>query len=326
LSTGKHYLITGGAGFIGSHLSEYLIERGNRVTVIDDLSTGSEENLVQVRKEPRFHFIRSRVSECAELERCVSECDIIFHLAAAVGVKLVVERPLYTIHNNLKETEAVLELARKHGKTFLLASTSEVYGKSSKARFAESDDLHIGAPHLGRWSYACSKLMDEFMAMAYWHEYETPVVITRLFNIVGPRQTGRYGMVLPRFVKAALENKPLPVYGDGTQTRCFCHVADTIKLLTQLVDGNPPLGAGEVFNIGTDLEISIAELARKVIALTGSRSEIEFIPYEKAYAPGFQDMMRRKPSVEKVLARTGTRPEIKLDQIILDIAHSMGMR
>jgi UDP-glucose 4-epimerase len=210
--------------------------------------------------------------------------------------------------------------------TCALPISSEVYGKSPSHSFDEADDLRIGNPHLSRWSYACSKLMDEFMAMASWREHGTPVVITRLFNIVGPRQTGRYGMVLPRFVQAALENKPLTVYGDGTQSRCFCHISDNLKALTQLTEGEPPLGVGEVFNIGTDSEISIADLARKVIALTGSKSEIEFIPYDKAYAPGFQDMMRRKPCLKKLLARTGFKPETGLDQIILDIAQSLSPR
>jgi len=220
----------------------------------------------------------------------------------------------------------LLELALHKGATFVQASTSEVYGKSSSSYFNEADDLRIGNPHLSRWSYACSKLMDEFMAMASWREHETPVVIARLFNIVGPRQSGRYGMVLPRFVQAALEGRPLTVYGDGTQSRCFCHISDCIRALTQLVEGEPPLGLGEVFNIGTDSEISIAELARRVIALTGSESEIEFIPYEKAYAPGFQDMLRRRPCLKKLLARTGSKPATSLEQIILDIAHSLGKR
>lgn len=319
----KHYLITGGAGFIGSHLAELLIGQGNHVTIIDDLSTGCEKNLSSILSHPNLTFIHSRVSEYPALESCIQNCDCIFHLAAAVGVKLIIEKPLYSIHNNLKETECVLSLATKYKKIFLLTSTSEVYGNSAKARFSETDDLHIGPPHLCRWSYACSKLMDEFMAMASWREHGTPIVITRLFNIVGPRQTGRYGMVLPRFVKAALSNKPLPVYGDGTQTRCFCHVADTLQAMTRLVEGNPPAGVGDVFNIGTDSEISIADLARRVIALTNSNSQIIFIPYEKAYPPGFQDMMRRKPSVDKVLARTGFKPSIRLDKIILDIAASM---
>ncbi|MDI9401500.1 MAG: NAD-dependent epimerase/dehydratase family protein [Limisphaerales bacterium] len=326
MNTAKTYLITGGAGFIGSHLAEHLLGSGHRVTVIDDLSTGSEENLSAILPHPSFTFIRSRVSECAELEKLVAGSQTVFHLAASVGVKLIIEKPLYSIRNNLQETACILEHACKHKKPFLLASTSEVYGKSSSSYFNEADDLRIGNPHLSRWSYACSKLMDEFMAMASWREHETPVVIARLFNIVGPRQSGRYGMVLPRFVQAALEGRPLTVYGDGTQSRCFCHISDCIRALTQLVEGEPPLGLGEVFNIGTDSEISIAELARRVIALTGSESEIEFIPYEKAYAPGFQDMLRRRPCLKKLLARTGSKPATSLEQIILDIAHSLGKR
>ncbi|MDD4455720.1 MAG: GDP-mannose 4,6-dehydratase [Candidatus Methanomethylophilaceae archaeon] len=326
MNTGKTYLITGGAGFIGSHLAEQLLQQGHRVTVIDDLSTGSEKNLSKILGHPAFTFIVSRVSACPELEKLVARTDVIFHLAAAVGVKLIIEKPLYSIRNNLLETACILELACKYKKTFLLTSTSEVYGKSPSHSFNEADDLRIGNPHLSRWSYACSKLMDEFMAMASWREHGTPVVITRLFNIVGPRQTGRYGMVLPRFVQAALDNKPLTVYGDGTQSRCFCHISDSLKALMQLTEGEPPLGVGDVFNIGTDSEISIADLARKVITLTGSKSEIEFIPYEKAYAPGFQDMMRRKPCLKKLLARTGFKPETALDQIILDIAQSLSPR
>jgi len=326
LNTGKTYLITGGAGFIGSHLAEHLIRKGHRVTVIDDLSTGSEKNLSNILGHPAFTFIVSRVSDCPELEKLTAQSDVVFHLAAAVGVKLIIEKPLYSIRNNLQETACILEHACKYRKTFLLASTSEVYGKSPSQSFDEADDLRIGNPHLSRWSYACSKLMDEFMAMASWREHGTPVVITRLFNIVGPRQSGRYGMVLPRFVQAALENKPLTVYGDGTQSRCFCHISDSLKAITQLVEGEPPLGVGEVFNVGTDSEISIADLARRVIALTGSKSEIEFIPYDKAYAPGFQDMMRRKPCLKKLQARTGFKPETALDQIILDIAQSLSPR
>lgn len=326
MNTGKTYLITGGAGFIGSHLAEQLLRQGHRVTVIDDLSTGSVKNLSNILGHPAFTFIVSRVSACPELEKLATHSDVIFHLAAAVGVKLIIEKPLYSIRNNLLETACILELACKYKKTFLLASTSEVYGKSPSHSFNEADDLRIGNPHLSRWSYACSKLMDEFMAMASWREHGTPVVITRLFNIVGPRQSGRYGMVLPRFVQAALENKALTVYGDGTQSRCFCHISDCLKALTQLTGGEPPLGVGDVFNIGTDSEISIADLARRVITLTGSKSEIEFIPYEKAYAPGFQDMMRRKPCLKKLLARTGFKPETGLDQIILDIAQSLSPR
>ncbi len=323
MSLSKHYLISGGAGFIGSHLAELLLQNGHRVTLIDDLSTGSLSNIHALIKRKEVHFIRSKVSETTDLERYIEECDGIFHLAAAVGVKLIIEKPLYSIHNNLHETECILTLASKYKKSFLLASTSEVYGKSAKSRFSESDDLYIGQPALLRWNYACSKLMDEFMAIASWREYKTPIVIARLFNIVGPRQSGRYGMVLPRFVKAALEGSPLSVYGDGTQTRCFCHVADAVQAIALLLEGSPPTGVGEIFNIGADSEISIADLARKVISLTRSKSQIEFIPYEKAYPPGFQDMARRKPSIDKIRARINFSPKYSLENIIRDIAHSI---
>lgn len=316
----KSFLITGGAGFIGGHLAERLIKDSQQVTVIDDLSTGNLHNLENVADSPNFTFIRSKVSECKQLEEIVEHSDVIFHLAAAVGVKLIIEKPLYSIHNNLHETEAVLNLATKYKKVFLLASTSEVYGKSTKESFVETDDLHLGSSQISRWNYACSKLMDEFMALASWKELGTPVVITRLFNIVGPRQTGRYGMVLPNFVKSALENRPLTVYGDGSQTRCFCHVHDAVEALTRLVSGISPLGLGEIFNIGTDQEISIANLAKKVIEITQSQSVIEYIPYEKAYSKGFQDMMRRKPSVQKLASVTGFAPSQNLESIIRDIS------
>lgn len=307
-------LVTGGAGFIGSHLVERLLIDGCAVTVIDDLSTGSLHNLKSSAAHPEFTFVESKVSTCPNLDRLVAETDFIYHLAAAVGVELVVHSPIRTIETNLHETEVMLDIAGAHRTPLLLASTSEVYGKSEKPAFDEEDDLLIGPPHLGRWSYACSKLMDEFLAMAYANEKGLPVIITRLFNTVGPRQTGRYGMVLPRFIAAAKTGKPLQVFGDGTQTRCFCYVKDTVEALTRL--RHSPAAFGQVYNIGATDEVSIRQLAELVIEITGSPSSIEYIPYSKAYAAGFEDMLRRKPVVQKLFQTTGFRPATPLRRII----------
>lgn len=307
-------LITGGAGFIGSHLAERLLSEGYRVRVIDDLSTGNRSHLSRAERDPRFEFMEARVSTCSQLESWVREAAFVYHLAAAVGVELVVNSPIYTIENNLHETEALLEIASRHGVPVLLASTSEVYGKSGKEAFAETDDLLIGPPKLGRWRYACSKLMDEFLAMAYNQERHLPVLITRLFNTVGPRQTGRYGMVLPRFIQAAQAGHPLRVYGDGSQSRCFCYVMDTIEALVRLQ--RCPAAQGEVFNIGSTEEISILNLARTVIQTLHSSSSIEYVSYDQAYAPGFEDMHRRKPVVDKLERAIGFRPTTSLEQII----------
>lgn len=308
----SRYLVTGGAGFIGSHLVDRLVNEGHQVTIIDDLSTGSSTNLEAVAN--RVEFIQSKVSACADLEKIVRGCDGIFHLAAAVGVDLVIRSPIETIRTNLDETEVILEAASAAKAPILIASTSEVYGKSQKAAFTESDDLLIGPPYLGRWSYACSKLMDEFLALSYFKERKLPVTIARLFNTVGPRQTGHYGMVLPRFIASAKANQPLRVFGDGEQRRCFCHVADTIEALLRL--HRTSAAHGEVVNIGSTEEVSIAELARKVIELTNSSSTVQFVPYDQAYAPGFEDMLRRKPSVGKLKKLTGFRPATSLDEII----------
>jgi UDP-glucose 4-epimerase len=307
-------LVTGGAGFIGSHLVERLLKDGHRVTVIDDCSTGSLENLAVVREHSGLRIFQAKVSECAELEQIVSESSAVYHLAAAVGVELVVHSPIRTIETNLHETEVLFEAAGRHSTPVLLTSTSEVYGKSSKPAFDEEDDLIIGPPHLGRWSYACSKLMDEFLALAFANERGLPVVIARLFNTVGPRQTGRYGMVLPRFIAAAREGQPLPVYGDGKQTRCFCYVGDTVEALIRLQ--NTPAAMGEVFNVGNTEEVTIHELAKKVIKTLHSTSELEFKSYDQAYAKGFQDMLRRKPVIDKLYRVTGFQPQTKLQQII----------
>lgn len=307
-------LVTGGAGFVGSHLVERLVGEGHRVVVVDDLSTGSLANLASLAGHPRLRFIQSRVSECDALGELVAGASAVYHLAAAVGVDLVVRSPIRTIETNLDETEAILGAASRCGVPVLLTSTSEVYGKSQRDVFGEEDDLLIGPPHLGRWSYACSKLMDEFLALAYARERGLPVVIARLFNTVGPRQTGRYGMVLPRFITAALADRPLSVFGTGEQARCFCYVRDTVEALVRLQ--NAPSARGEVVNVGSTEEVTIFELARRVIRHVGSRSPIERVPYDQAYAPGFEDMHRRKPSVDKLERITGYRPSTRLDQTI----------
>lgn len=310
----SHCLVTGGAGFIGSHLVERLLAGGQRVTVIDDLSTGRRENLAAVAGHPGLRFLESTVSGCAELGELVAGADQVFHLAAAVGVELVVREPVRVIETNLGQTQALLEAAAVRRTPVLFASTSEVYGKSAKAEFAEEDDLLIGPPTHARWSYACSKLMDEFLALAFAQERGLPVIIARLFNTVGPRQTGRYGMVLPRFIAAARRGEPLRVFGDGQQTRCFGFVNDTVEALVRLAA--TPAARGEVFNIGGTEEVTILELARRVIALLGSRSTIELVPYHEAYAPGFEDMRRRCPAVGKLARVTGFTPATALEEII----------
>jgi len=314
MSTPPTVLVTGGAGFIGSHLVERLLADGKAVVVVDDLSTGSLKNLQEVQAHPKFRFIHSRVSACPGLAELVAQAESVFHLAAAVGVELVVNSPIRVLDTNLHETEVLLEAAALRHTPVLLTSTSEVYGKSQKAAFSEEDDLLIGPPHQARWSYACSKLMDEFLALAYAKERHLPIIIARLFNTVGPRQTGRYGMVLPRFIAAAAAGQPLKVYGDGNQTRCFCYISDTVEALVRLQ--NTPAAREQVFNVGSTEEISILALAQKVIRLLGSGSGIEFVPYGQAYAPGFDDMRRRKPVIEKLERVTGFQPSHSLDEII----------
>jgi UDP-glucose 4-epimerase len=291
-----------------------LLRDGNAVTVIDDCSTGRWENLDTVKGHPKLELIQSKVSECAKLAEVARECRGIYHLAAAVGVELVMESPLKTIETNLRETQAVLDAAGAGKTPVLLASTSEVYGKSAKDGFSEDDDLLIGPPQLQRWSYACSKLMDEFLALAHMKDNGTPVVIARLFNTVGPRQTGRHGMVLPRFIQAARKGQPLQVYGDGSQTRCFCYVNDTVEALVRLQ--NCPQARGQVFNVGSIEEVSIRQLAELVVAVVGTESRVELVPYSKAYSPGFEDMLRRKPIVDKLAGLTGFRPATTLRQIV----------
>jgi UDP-glucose 4-epimerase len=316
-----HTLITGGAGFIGSHMIERLIAAGDQITIIDDLSTGRVENIQHMLKTGRCKLIVSSVMERELVDRLVDETDRVFHLAAAVGVKLIVEQPVHTIQTNIHGSEVVLSAAAKYRKPIFIASTSEVYGKGVKIPFREDDDVVYGNTTLRRWSYAVSKAIDEFLALAYYEKVGLPVVVARLFNTVGPRQTGMYGMVVPRFVESALNNKPLRVFGDGQQTRCFGDVADVVGAIIKLIE--EPNAYGQVFNIGSNTPISIENLAKRVIALTGSSSTIEYIPYEEAYAPGFDDMRVREPSLEKVRAAIGYKPTYTLDQTLNRIIESM---
>jgi UDP-glucose 4-epimerase len=314
-------LITGGAGFIGSHLCDALVEHGHGVHVLDDLSTGRMENIGHLQDHPDFACTVAGVADDAILARLVDEVDVVVHLAAAVGVRLVVDRPVHAIETNVHCTEVVLEQADRYRKPVLIASTSEVYGKSEALPFREDGDLQLGATDKARWAYACSKAIDEFLAMAYWRERDLPITVVRLFNTVGPRQTGRYGMVIPRLVGQALAGEPLSVYGDGSQTRCFCHVADVVQALLGLI--NEKEAYGNVFNVGATDEISILELARRVIAVTGSPSDISFTPYDTAYGKGFEDMYRRVPDIAKVRSLTGWSPTRPLDAIIGDVVASL---
>jgi len=290
------------------------VKEGKEVFVIDDLSTGSLANISHLQGNPKFHFTKGSILSTDILEPLVVQVDFIYHLAAAVGVELVVRSPVYTVEDNIRGTEIVLAAAAKRKLGFLITSTSEVYGKSDRDRFREDDDLLIGPPTFARWSYACSKLLDEFLALAYWREKKVQVFVARLFNTVGPRQTGRYGMVMPRFVQAALHDEPIVIHGDGKQTRCFCHVSDVVRALTALP--NQPRAVGQVYNIGSTEEVSILELAQRVKRLTECRSELRLIPYEQAYAKGFEDMRRRVPSTDKLYQLMGWRPTKSLDEIL----------
>ncbi len=313
-------LITGGAGFIGSHLCDALLARGDLVHVVDDLSTGCVDNIAHLRDHPRFEYTIGSVSERSLLAELIDDCDVVFHLAAAVGVKLIVQSPVQTIQNNIFGTEVVLSLAAKKLKQVLVASTSEVYGLSQQVPFREDGPLVLGATTKGRWSYACSKATDEFLALAYWREHGLPTVIVRLFNTVGPRQAGRYGMVVPTFVRQALAGRPITVHGDGTQSRCFTHVADVVHALLALMAH--PAAIGEVVNIGSTEEITIEALARHVKSLAGSPSRITHVPYSEAYEAGFEDMPRRLPDITKIEQMIGFRPTRSLDHILGDvIAH-----
>jgi UDP-glucose 4-epimerase len=310
-------LITGGSGFIGSHLADAYINRGDEVFVIDDLSTGSIQNIRHLKDHPRFHYTIDTVLNYPLTAELVDQADVVFHMAAAVGVKLIVESPVRTIETNVRGTEVVLSIANKKKKKVLIASTSEVYGLSDQVPFREDGNLVMGATTKGRWSYACSKAIDEFLALAYHHERKLPTVVVRLFNTVGPRQTGQYGMVIPTFVKQALAGRPITVYGDGTQTRCFGYVGDVVKALMALMDREDSVG--EVFNIGSNEEISIGALADRIKALTGSSSEIVHVPYDEAYEQGFEDMPRRVPDTSKLAERIGFRPETGLDEILREV-------
>jgi UDP-glucose 4-epimerase len=307
-------LITGGAGFIGSHLSEYLVHRGNHVVAIDNLSTGQFENILHLLPLPSFKFVRETINNAQVLDRLTSEADIVIHLAAAVGVKLIVDDPVRTIQTNIMGTEAVLSTANRYGCKVLIASTSEVYGKGVKVPFSEDDDRLMGSTTHSRWAYATSKAVDEFLGLAYYQQFSLPVVIMRLFNTVGARQTGRYGMVVPRFVRRALRGEPIQVYGDGQQSRCFADVADVVGAIANLAEH--PQAVGQVFNIGATGEITIHALAEKVIEMTGSQSKIEIVPYSEAYAPGFEDMRRRVPSLEKIQKLIGYQPRYTLDDTL----------
>jgi UDP-glucose 4-epimerase len=312
-----HALITGGAGFIGSHLAEALLARGDTVSIIDNLSTGRFSNIEHLASHPRFRFAIDSITNEVVMDRLASECDVIFHLAAAVGVKLIVENPVHVIETNILGTHAVLKLANRYRRKVLIASTSEIYGKSDKVPFSEDDDRVEGPTTRSRWSYATSKAVDEFLALAYHKQTGLPAVIFRLFNTVGPRQTGQYGMVVPRFVRQALRDEPITVYGDGQQSRCFADVSDAVRAILLLADCHDAVG--QVFNVGNDRETTILGLAQKVHELADGSSEIVFIPYEQAYEAGFEDMHRRVPDLSKIRRFVGYTPQVTLDETLRQI-------
>jgi UDP-glucose 4-epimerase len=314
-------LITGGAGFVGSHLSEALLERGDEVYVLDDLSTGSIDNIAHLKTNPKFHYTIDTVANEPVLAELIDRCDTVVHLAAAVGVKLIVESPVRTIETNVHGTEVVLKIAAKKRKLVLIASTSEVYGKSAKVPFSEDDDLVLGPTAKHRWAYACSKMIDEFLALAYWKERKLPVIIVRLFNTVGPRQTGQYGMVVPTMVKQALAGRPITVFGDGSQSRSFTYVGDVVRAVVALID--EPRAIGQVFNIGNGQEISIGELAERIKAMTNSASPVVKVPYDQAYEAGFEDMPRRVPDISKIRALIGYAPTVELEEILTRVIASL---
>jgi UDP-glucose 4-epimerase len=314
-------LITGGAGFVGSHLAEALLDRGDEVYVIDDLSTGSIDNIVHLKPNPRFHYTIDTVANEPVLAELIDRCDTVVHLAAAVGVKLIVESPVRTIETNVHGTEVVLKIAAKKRKLVLIASTSEVYGKSATVPFSEDADLVLGPTSKHRWAYACSKMIDEFLALAYWKERKLPVIIVRLFNTVGPRQTGQYGMVVPTMVKQALSGRPITVFGDGSQSRSFTYVGDVVRAVVALID--EPRAVGQVFNIGNGNEISIGGLAERIKAMTNSASPIVKIPYDQAYEAGFEDMPRRVPDISRIRALIGYEPTVELDEILTRVIASL---
>jgi UDP-glucose 4-epimerase len=309
-----HVLVTGGAGFIGSHLAEALLERGDRVTVLDDLSTGSRENIYHLHDNPNFEFVLGTILDAGVVDGLVSQCQMVYHLAAAVGVKYIIENPLTSLRINIKGTENVFEAANRHKRKVMLASTSEIYGKNEKERLSENDDRILGSTSISRWGYSCTKAVDEFLALAYWREKKLPVVTVRFFNTCGPRQTGEYGMVIPRFVKAALLGHPLLVYGDGKQIRCFSYVDDVIEGMLALAEH--PAAEGEIFNLGSTEPITIEELAQKIVKMTKSASIIKYIPYEQAYEKGFEDLRRRVPDINKAEKLVGFKPKTSLEQLL----------
>lgn len=314
-------LVTGGAGFIGSHLTEQLLKNGNNVAVIDNLSTGSLKNIESFKNHAGFDFIEGDIRNIELIEPLVEQSDVIYHLAAAVGVKLIAEDPVHTIETNIGGTEIVLNIANKFGRKILIASSSEVYGKSEAVPFQEDDDIVLGSTCLSRWSYACTKAVDEFLGLAFHQQYGLDVIIGRFFNTIGPRQTGQYGMVVPRFIQKALMNETLQIYGTGKQTRCFCYVADLVEAVIGLM--NCQQASGKVYNIGNNEEITIEELADKIIKITGSRSKKEFVPYEIAYGRPMEDMMRRVPSVERIKKTIGWEPKTSLDKTLQLITESI---
>ncbi len=313
-------LITGGAGFIGSHLSERLLRDGQEVTVVDNLSTGSLKNIEGFGTKPKFNFVEGDICDAELMEQLMERCDAVFHLAAAVGVKLIAEEPVHTIETNIGGTEVVLETANKFGKKILIASSSEVYGKNEVVPFSEDDDIVLGSTTLSRWSYACSKAIDEFLGLAFYQQYGLGVVIGRFFNTIGPRQTGQYGMVVPRFIQRALRGEPLSIYGTGRQKRCFCYVQDLVDAVIGLM--NREEAAGKVYNIGSTEEIAIEELADKIIEMTSSKSKKEFISYEKAYGRPIEDMMRRVPGLERIKETIGWEPKTNLSETLQIIIES----
>jgi len=311
------YLITGGAGFIGSHLADRLLARGDEIVALDDLSTGRARNVEHLAGDPRFLLVRGSILDAEAVGSLVGEADVVVHLAAAVGVKLIVERPLESLITNIRGTEIVLEAAARSGAKVLITSTPEIYGKNAKGPLHEEDDRILGSPFKARWSYSTSKAVDEILAKAYWRDRGVPAIVVRLFNCVGPRQTGEFGMVVPTFVRQALTGEDLTVFGDGQQRRCFCHVLDTVGGLVSLLDH--PDAVGDVFNVGAPRELSMNQLAQMVIAAVGSSSRVVHVPYDEAYEEGFEDMERRVPDVSKVHALTGWEPTLGLERIVADV-------
>ncbi|NLH15551.1 MAG: NAD-dependent epimerase/dehydratase family protein [Phycisphaerae bacterium] len=317
-------LITGGAGFIGSHLAEHLLAAGHEVVAVDDLSTGSLDNILPLQDNPRFRFVFDNVRNTEIMHLLIEQCDVVYHLAAAVGVQLIVDRPVHTIETNIHGSEVVLSVANKFRKKVLITSTSEVYGKSEKVPFDEDDDTVLGSTRFSRWSYACSKAIDEFLGLAYFDQYRLPVIIARLFNTVGPRQTGQYGMVVPRFVRAALRNEPILIHGSGKQSRCFAFVGDVVRALSALMDC--PSAPGRVYNIGSTEEVTIENLARQIVEMTDSKSPIQYVSYEKAYGKPFDDMMRRLPGLDRIRQTIGYKPTADLRTILTAVIDDLRRR